>query len=179
MRDEGGRERPWCVACNRFVFGRFSVGVGGFLMHEGRVLLVQRGKEPGKGRWTFPGGFLEEDEAPDEGLAREVLEETGLTVEVEGLLAVRHAQTDSEQNVYCVYRLKLTGVIGDLIEGGDGDEVSGVVLGDPASLGVLGDVGGVTRWIIEHVRNDAPAMKLVRDGFPVVPAHRWSVLVVQ
>jgi ADP-ribose pyrophosphatase YjhB (NUDIX family) len=177
VRDEGGRERPWCAACNRFVFGRFSVGVGGFLMHEGRVLLVQRGKEPGKGRWTFPGGFLEEDEAPDEGLAREVLEETGLSVAAEGLLAVRHAQTDSEQNVYCVYRLKLTGPIADLIEGGDGDEVSRVVLVDPVDLSALGDVGGVTRWIIERVRGDAAPMKLAKNGFPVVPTHRWSVLV--
>lgn len=147
-------------------------------MHECRVLLVQRGKEPGKGRWTFPGGFLEEDEAPDEGLIREVREETGLRVEVNGLIAVRHAQTDAEQNVYCVYRLTLAGPIGDLLVDGDGDEVSRTVLVEPAQLSSLGDVGGVTRWIIENVRDGTPSMSPVRRGFPVVPNHRWSVLMV-
>jgi ADP-ribose pyrophosphatase YjhB (NUDIX family) len=178
VKTEGGRDRPWCAACKRFVFGRFSVGVGGFLMHEGRVLLVQRGKEPGKGRWTFPGGFLEEDETPDLGLAREVFEETGLRVGVDGLIAVRHAQTDAEQNLYCVYRLNLLGPIGDLMAGGDGDEVARAVLLEPARLSALGDVGGVTRWIIEHLGDRAPAMRMVKSGFPVVPNHRWSVLVV-
>lgn len=158
------------------MFGRFSVGVGGFLMHEGRVLLVQRGREPGKGRWTFPGGFLEEDEAPDAGLAREVREETGLRVAVKGLLAVRHAQTDSEQNVYCVYRLSLEGPPGDLVEGGDGDEVTSAVFAAPDKLPALGEIGGVTRWLIESAGEDGPILQPVRTGFPAVPSHRWSMV---
>jgi ADP-ribose pyrophosphatase YjhB (NUDIX family) len=178
VKGEGGRMRPWCAACNRFVFGRFSVGVGGFLTHCGRVLLVQRGREPGRGRWTFPGGFLEEDEAPDEGLAREVFEETGLRVRVEGLLALRHAQTDSEQNVYCVYRLSLAGPVEDLAGGGDGDEVTRVVFAAPEEFASLGEIGGVTRWLIERAGGGTGLLKTVRTGFPVVASHRWSVLLV-
>ena len=43
-----------------------------------KVLLIERGKEPFKGHWAFPGGFLEMDETAEEGARRELEEETGL-----------------------------------------------------------------------------------------------------
>jgi len=43
-----------------------------------RVLLVQRGIEPYKGRWAMPGGFLRMDESAEKGALRELKEETGL-----------------------------------------------------------------------------------------------------
>ena len=43
-----------------------------------KVLLVQRGIEPYKGRWAFPGGFMNMDESAEEGALRELQEETGL-----------------------------------------------------------------------------------------------------
>lgn len=45
-----------------------------------KVLLIERGNEPDKGKWAFPGGFLNIDEPADEGARRELEEETGLTV---------------------------------------------------------------------------------------------------
>ncbi|MCP3425342.1 NUDIX domain-containing protein [Rothia sp. AR01] len=48
----------------------------------GRILLVQRGHEPGKGLWSVPGGKSEPGETLRETAAREVLEETGLRVVV-------------------------------------------------------------------------------------------------
>jgi ADP-ribose pyrophosphatase YjhB (NUDIX family) len=57
------------------------VGVGAVVVHQGRVLLVRRGREPLKGHWTLPGGHLELGESLTAGVAREVLEETGLEVE--------------------------------------------------------------------------------------------------
>ena len=57
------------------------VGVGAVIVAEGKVLLVRRGTEPLKGRWTLPGGLLEVGEALVEGVVREVREETGLDVE--------------------------------------------------------------------------------------------------
>ena len=57
------------------------VGVGAVVVERGRVLLVQRGREPLKGHWTLPGGLLELGESLTAGVAREVLEETGLVVE--------------------------------------------------------------------------------------------------
>lgn len=44
-----------------------------------KVLLIERGIEPYKGRWAFPGGFLKMEESAEEGALRELQEETGLT----------------------------------------------------------------------------------------------------
>lgn len=57
------------------------VGVGAVVVHERRVLLVQRGTEPAKGRWSIPGGLIEVGELLSEAVTREVLEETGMHVE--------------------------------------------------------------------------------------------------
>jgi 8-oxo-dGTP diphosphatase len=46
-----------------------------------RVLLIQRGIEPYKDRWAFPGGFMNMDETTEECAIRELMEETGLKVE--------------------------------------------------------------------------------------------------
>lgn len=50
----------------------------GFDRTKLKVLLVQRGIEPYKGRWAFPGGFMNMDESAEEGALRELQEETGL-----------------------------------------------------------------------------------------------------
>lgn len=59
---------------------RPAVGVGAVLIHEGRVLLIRRGKEPLRGRWVVPGGTVEVGETLEQALVREVQEETGLVV---------------------------------------------------------------------------------------------------
>jgi ADP-ribose pyrophosphatase YjhB (NUDIX family) len=54
--------------------------VGAIIVQRNRVLLVERGRNPLKGYWSLPGGVLETGELLEDGLKREVLEETGLTV---------------------------------------------------------------------------------------------------
>lgn len=51
----------------------------GFDGSQLKVLLIERGIEPYKGRWAFPGGFLNPEESAEEGALRELQEETGLT----------------------------------------------------------------------------------------------------
>ncbi|HPK53544.1 MAG TPA: NUDIX hydrolase [Smithellaceae bacterium] len=58
------------------------VGVGAITIHQGKVLLVKRGVEPSRGLWAIPGGTLELGETLQECAAREILEETGITIKV-------------------------------------------------------------------------------------------------
>ena len=58
------------------------VGVGGVVIEGGRALLIRRGSEPLRGEWSIPGGTLELGETLEEGVARELREETGLEVRV-------------------------------------------------------------------------------------------------
>jgi 8-oxo-dGTP diphosphatase len=53
---------------------------------QGRLLMIKRGHEPGAGLWSIPGGRIEPGETDAEALAREMLEETNLTIEVGRLL---------------------------------------------------------------------------------------------
>lgn len=62
--------------------------MGALILRRGRVLLVERGREPLKGYWSLPGGVLETGETIEAGLRREVREETGLEVKVSRLFEV-------------------------------------------------------------------------------------------
>lgn len=64
------------------------VGVGGVIIENGRALLIRRGSEPLRGEWSIPGGTLEIGESLQEGVARELREETGLDVRVLELIEV-------------------------------------------------------------------------------------------
>ncbi len=58
------------------------------VISDARVLLVRRASEPLKGEWSIPGGLLELGESLEEGVVREVREETGLEVKVVQLIEV-------------------------------------------------------------------------------------------
>ncbi len=58
------------------------------VIHEGRALLIKRGSEPLKDQWSIPGGTLELGESIQEGVRRELLEETGIDVRVAELIEV-------------------------------------------------------------------------------------------
>ena len=76
------------MASSREYPERPMVGVGGVIIDQDRALLIRRGSEPLLGEWSIPGGTLELGETLEEGVARELLEETGLTVKVIELIEV-------------------------------------------------------------------------------------------
>ncbi|PKR54278.1 NUDIX hydrolase [Thalassospira marina] len=56
------------------------IGVGAVVWHDGRVLLIRRGKPPRAGEWSLPGGAQELGETVQQTVQREVLEETGIRI---------------------------------------------------------------------------------------------------
>lgn len=58
------------------------------VMHDGRLLLVRRGRDPWSGRWDIPGGFCDGFELPEQAAVREVREEAGVECRITGRLGV-------------------------------------------------------------------------------------------
>jgi 8-oxo-dGTP diphosphatase len=85
-REAGGRDRDYCPRCDRIYYENPIVGAAGVLVEDGRVLLARRASSVFPGRWYVPSGFVEADETVEEATVREMLEETGLNVEITGLI---------------------------------------------------------------------------------------------
>jgi ADP-ribose pyrophosphatase len=76
------------------------VGIGAITIKDGKVLLVKRGIEPSKGLWAVPGGTLKLGETMQECAAREILEETGITIKIGDCIYVfDFIERDSKGNI--------------------------------------------------------------------------------
>lgn len=104
-----GKQRKHCEQCNYIYWGECSIGVGGVLLKDSKGLIVQRANNPGKGRWTIPGGYVEQDEKIEDAIVRELREETGLITEAVSVLAVRDRPQDLpglKHDIYIVFLLR-------------------------------------------------------------------------
>lgn len=82
------------------------IGVAAIVLDEDRVLLVKRGRDPGKGQWSLPGGLVELGEGIQEALFREIREETSLQIALGGLVGVfERIVRDSEGRIAYHYVL--------------------------------------------------------------------------
>jgi len=102
------------------------VGVGAVVVERNRVLLVRRGQEPLKGKWSLPGGLLELGESIQDAVIREVREETGLAVqpvELVELLDRIHRESDRVRYHYVIADFLCRVVGGTLQAASDADEV--------------------------------------------------------
>ena len=111
------KEKNYCykyphpaVTSDCVIFGFDGVGI--------KVLLIQRGIEPYKGKWAFPGGFMQIDETVEECAKRELEEETGLkTTSVEQLYTFSDVNRDPRERVITVAHYALVRL--EEVKGGD------------------------------------------------------------
>lgn len=101
---------------------------------DGRLLLVRRGHEPGKGLWSVPGGRIEDGETDEQALVREVAEETGLIVTPGRLIGSvrRPGATPGTEYHIRDYSAEVTG--GLLVPGDDADDARWAAPGELAAF---------------------------------------------
>ena len=99
------REQSVCAACGFVFYLNPKVVAATIPEQNGDVLLTRRSINPGRGLWTFPGGFVDFGETATDAAIRETFEETGLAVELTGLLNVF---TYPASPIIIVYRARVT-----------------------------------------------------------------------
>ena len=115
-----GRDRPACPSCEWVFFPDPKVAVVAVIFRDGQVLLTRRVNTPRQGLWTFPGGFVDAGEDPARAAERECLEETGLTVQVTGLIDVLSGQEHPRgSHILIIYQGEI--LSGTLNPGDDAD----------------------------------------------------------
>jgi len=120
------------------------LAVGAVIFREdGRVLLVQRGRPPRAGAWSLPGGRVEESEALEAAIVREVLEETGLTVRAGVPLGV--VRVAREGFCYDIHEFHCS--IDGPADATAGDDAADVVWADAEDLVRLGVTSEVSKVI--------------------------------
>ena len=141
--------------------GQPIVGVGAVIMQDGKVVLVKRRFEPLAGQWSLPGGRLELGETLEAGLAREMLEETGLEVEVGPVVDVfDRILLDPERKVRYHYVLidYLCRPIGGTLT--YGSDVAAAELVDPGEL--------------DRFRLTPKATSVIEKALDVARTHQWQ-----
>jgi ADP-ribose pyrophosphatase len=96
------------------------------VVDDGKILLVRRGNEPGRGLWAVPGGKVDRGERLVEAAAREVQEETGLDVEIGDLVWAGEHISAHGHIVLIDFLGKVVG--GALVAGDDADQAEWVPL---------------------------------------------------
>lgn len=81
-------ERMACPHCDFIYFPRPNIVVLVIVEYEGTILLGRRKMEPGRGKWSFLGGFVNREETVAQAAVREIKEETGLDVALDELVGI-------------------------------------------------------------------------------------------
>ena len=127
-------------------------GVGAVVWKDGKILLVKRGKEPNKGKWTVPGGVVELGETLREAVKREVKEECSIDIEVgevaEALESIERDEQGRARYHFIIIDFKASYRGGEIKAASDAEEcrwVSPEEIGElevtPGLIKVLGKVG--------------------------------------
>lgn len=123
-----------------------EVAVGGVVVRDGALLLVRRGRGVAVGRWSLPGGRLEAGESLEAAVARELHEETGLDVRVEGLCGVVERRGEGRHYVILDYWCSADPAQQPQAD----DDAAEVLWARRADLGRLELVSGLVGFLRQH-----------------------------
>lgn len=142
------------------------VGVGAVVIDGDQVLLVRRAHEPLKGEWSLPGGAVELGETLREAIAREVLEETGLSVDVGPVVDVLdRIRVDDDRRIrfhYVLIDFVCRPVAGALCCASDVEDARWARLDDLPSYGVADATVAVIREAF-RIRGDRAGVAGIDD----------------
>ncbi len=170
-RDVDGAVRLACTACSYVHWGNYSVGVGALVMKDGKLLLVRRAQEPGKGKWTNPGGYIEQEELIEDTIVREVMEEAGVNARVQSIVAVRDLPR-SIHNIYLAFSMEY--ISGDpLPDGVEVDDAGFFSLEEMEQM----NVADFTKWLVDVALKQA-GTGLVKDETPLIPFPGYGLFRV-
>ena len=160
-RDRYGQTRPVCPNCDYVHFVDPKLVVATLAHRDGKVLLHRRAMEPGRGKWTFPSGFVDGEEVVEEAAIREAKEETNADVAIERLFGVYSEA--GERIVLIVYEGTVTNAD---ISVADPNESTEVGFFDPAGLPDMAfarDRDIIRRWA-KQSRSEIPKPEARRSS---------------
>lgn len=96
-RVEEEKERKFCPPCNWTYYPRVAAAAAAIIPEDKKVWLVRRNREPYRGLWMFPAGFVDFGEHPEETLVREVVEEIGRKVIEARLVGILQSEDDPRE----------------------------------------------------------------------------------
>jgi ADP-ribose pyrophosphatase YjhB (NUDIX family) len=151
----------------------WDVGVTGAVVRDNTVLYVRRNYEPNKGFWTLPGGYAEHTETLDEAVRRELREETGLEVNVTGVIGVRTRYGDKGGAVLVVFRCEV--VSGE--PHADDYEISAAEFFDAEHIKVLEPVFPLSREVgLRVLATDDHGLR--EQGIPPSTSAMWKAFTI-
>ena len=111
IRIEEEHERKFCGSCNWTYYPHVAASVEAIIIKGSKVLMVRRNRDPYKGTWMLPAGFVDFGEHPEDTLSREIREETGLRLKKSKLLLIFQTGDDPRSpGHFCIfYRVAVSG----------------------------------------------------------------------
>ena len=82
------KKRKVCKICGFIDYQNPKVVAGSLVIQNDKFLLCKRAIEPSYGKWTFPSGYLDQSETPEEGAVREAQEEVNIKIKLQSLFGV-------------------------------------------------------------------------------------------
>lgn len=123
-----------CDACGYVLFHNTAAATAAILKYRGKIIFVRRGHDPGKGMLDLPGGFVDYNESAEEGLLREINEETGFEVKNLKYFGSNPNVYEYKNVTYHTCDLCFTGEVEDISVFRKLDEITELVLLSPKDV---------------------------------------------